>query len=66
MDTIAVVGVENEGEEEQLTLFDLSTIEEVDIEEIEEDEVEEPFEIEGQLNLFSPDEFATDHQLIRA
>ena len=66
LDPIEVVEVKNAGEEEQLTLFDLSTIEEVDVEEREEDEVEEPFEIEGQLNLFSPDEFATDHQLIRA
>ena len=65
MDTIEVLEVKNEGEG-QLTLFDLSTIEEVEVEEREEDEVEEPFEIEGQLNLFSPDEFATDHQLIRA
>ena len=65
LDTIEVLEVKNEGEG-QLTLFDLSTIEEVEVEEREEDEVEEPFEIEGQLNLFSPDEFATDHQLIRA
>ena len=65
VDPIEVTEVKNEGEG-QLTLFDLSTIEEVDVEEREEDEVEEPFEIEGQLNLFSPDEFATDHQLIRA
>lgn len=57
MDTIAVIEVKNEVEEGQLTLFDMSTIEEIEVEERKEDEVEEPFEIEGQLNLFSPDEF---------
>ena len=66
LDTTEVIEVKNEVEEGQLTLFDMSTIEEIEVEEREEDEVEEPFEIEGQLNLFSPDEFATDHQLIRA